>query len=349
MSSTSTTTNLVPDRNRRIREFVLKYYLKGWKAKEIGDKLNQDLQETVCRATVERWMMKFRAGKYQITDQPKTGRRARIQPQTIRKMIEEDPLLSATEICCIHGLGRTTVTTIITGLQLINVNKMWVPRKPSQELLNARMTSCRSLLNRHTQDPFLDRVIFEGERVIYYNVNKKEQANNNDTLDRPGVHELIFQIWWDRGGPIFYKFNDQRRLTKDNYIEEIKTLIEELKSKRSKQPLERFIIHHNTIDHLSPENNQFIQELGWEQIYHTKSSPDLSPTNYCLFQYLQYYLQKEVLSTSEQVQDVVNQFFVSRKSIKNNDFYKNSIDELPERWLKVLDRKGLYIETNEKK
>lgn len=340
-SSSSTTAD---QRNRRIREFVLKEYLGGCRANEIVTRLNLELSETVCRATVERWMMKFRSGAYTIADKPKTGRRARAHPAVILEMIQADPLISATEIYCLLRLGRTTVTSIINGLQLTNLNKMWVPRTPSAVLLNARMTTCRSLLFRNGQDPFLDRVIFEGERIIYYNV-KKDDLKQDRAIPRP----LIFQLWWDRQGPIKYTLKEEGPLTVDTYIGEIKDLIRALETQRPHLPMDRLIIHHNSTDHLSPDNNQFVQELGWDQIYHPKSSPDLSPTNYCLFQHLQYYVQSVVHETAEEVGQVVSRFFKSRENSKHDKFYERAIDELPERWAKVLGRQGAYIETNEKK
>lgn len=112
-------------------------------------------------------------------------------------------------------------------------------------------------------------------------------------------------------------------------------------------PRERLIIHHNSTDHLSPQINQFVKgELGWEQIYHPKLCPDISPTKYCIFQYLQYAIQMKVLTKIIEVEDVVSKFFDNR--LKKAEFYRKAVDEWPIRWVKIVERQGAYIETNEK-
>lgn len=338
------------ERNKRIREFVKAGYLKGYRAKEILDTLNGEQGERVCRATVERWLRNFKSGKLSIDDKPKPGRRPIAQPDTIRETIEQDPLISVAEIYCLYNLGRTTITAKLSQLLLTNVNKMWVPKSPSPELLDIRLTMCRSLMNRQEEESesFLDRVIFEGERVIYYNVNWKRQPKDASWEMRDRMpRKLIFQLWWDRQGLIAYKLREEKeRWTAETYEAELRRLVQEMTLKRPN--LLRLYIHHNSTDYLSQEINEFIAgELGWEQILQPKLCPDISPTNYCVFQYLQYAIQMRVLTKIAEVEDVVSKFFDKRNG-RNAAFFRKAVDEWPGRWAKIVERQGAYIETNEK-
>lgn len=333
-------------RRLKIRDFIYQEWQQGCSRKQIKDKLKTEVGELVCRATVERWVLKFRKGQSDLNDLKKTGRRATVKPASVESLIEENPIITTKEIYTVLRLGRTTVTSILNSCGLININKMWVPKNPKQELFEHRMVACRTFSQRHKEDPFLDRVIFEGERLIYYNVPANPRRNIS-TRDDPVPDTMVLQVWWDRQGVICYKLKESGSLTMDNYIkDELQYLLDNLKRSRPTTCSSKVIIHHNSTYHLSEVVNECIQEMDWEQIFHPKQCPDISPTNYCLFQNLQYILQLQPLCSIEDVKRVVNQFFDGER--RQSIFYSSGIDELPGRWRMVLERKGGFIETNEK-
>lgn len=289
-----------------------------------------------------------------MEDLPKTGRRAIVDHDRIKATIEDNPIITATELYNELGLGRTTITGILNNMGLININKMWVPKSQPEDLIKTRISTCDALLNRYNADPFLDRTIFEGERVIYYNIRRRHKNRKNEhdmerdikTMAKSGVkpYKVVLHVWWDRQGVIFYKLIGEKSFSPDDYLLELTHLRSELAEKRPLLDQSRIIIHHNSTQHLTEEVNQEIRSLGWEQIFHPKLCPDFSPTNYCLFQNLQYSLHLQFYTQLEEVEQFVYNFFDSRKS----SFFREGIDILPNRWCTIINRSGEFIETNEK-
>ncbi len=82
-----------------------------------------------------------------------------------------------------------------------------------------------------------------------------------------------------------------------------------------------------------------LEELGFEVLPHPPYSPDLAPSDYCLFRSLQHHIRDMEFKTFGEVQNAVEEFF----SLKNPDFYSNGIFSLPQRWQDVILSKGKYL------
>jgi histone-lysine N-methyltransferase SETMAR len=81
-------------------------------------------------------------------------------------------------------------------------------------------------------------------------------------------------------------------------------------------------------------------QLGWNVLPHPPYSSDLAPSDYHLFRSLQNSLNGKNFTSPEACKNHLEQFF-ARKSEK---FCMDGIMKLPERWLKVIERIGAYID-----
>ena len=77
-------------------------------------------------------------------------------------------------------------------------------------------------------------------------------------------------------------------------------------------------------------------ELGWEVMPHPPYSPNISPSDFHLFQSLQHFLSGKKF---ENLDDVISRYFAQ----KPIDFYRSGIENLHTRWQKVVDNEGDYI------
>ena len=68
-------------------------------------------------------------------------------------------------------------------------------------------------------------------------------------------------------------------------------------------------------------------------------SPDLAPSNYYLFQFLQNSLNGNTFNDDETVKSHLVKFLAN----KNQKFYERGIMKSPERWQKVIEKNGKYI------
>ena len=97
--------------------------------------------------------------------------------------------------------------------------------------------------------------------------------------------------------------------------------------------------HDNATPHTSLVTRQKLLRLGWKVILHPPYSPDLAPSDYYLFRYLQNSLNGKTFNDDEAVKSHLVQFFAD----KDQKFYERGISKLPERWQKVIEQNGKYI------
>ena len=79
--------------------------------------------------------------------------------------------------------------------------------------------------------------------------------------------------------------------------------------------------------------------LGWEVMLHPSYSPDLAPSDYYLYRFLQNSLNGKTFNDDKAVKSHLVQFFDD----KNQKFYQRGFMKSPERWQKVIKQNGKYI------
>uniref|UniRef100_A0A8R1IX19 HTH_48 domain-containing protein n=1 Tax=Caenorhabditis japonica TaxID=281687 RepID=A0A8R1IX19_CAEJA len=80
-------------------------------------------------------------------------------------------------------------------------------------------------------------------------------------------------------------------------------------------------------------------ELNWDTVPHPLYLPDIAPSDYHLFRPLKLFLKEKRFAKYEDLKMAVFDFFDSQSAA----FWKNVIDDLPERWLTVVTNHGQYI------
>ena len=97
--------------------------------------------------------------------------------------------------------------------------------------------------------------------------------------------------------------------------------------------------HNNTKPHKSSVVYQTINELRWEVLPHPAYSPDIAPGDYHLFRSLQNSLVEQQFQNEVEVRKTVD------NSISSTDhaFFRCGIHQLPERWQRVVEVNGAYI------
>lgn len=157
-------------------------------------------------------------------------------------------------------------------------------------------------------------------------------------------------LWWTHRGLVMYKLVPESSRTKEKYLEELtelqmKLVQEEERTEFFRDEEKPWILYHNRDTYLSEEVNEKIaNEFGWEQIIHPKNCPDLSPTDFHIFQKFQFAFNTTLFTRLEEVEQHVFKYWDSRRS----KFFKEPITILPEKWHRIIETEGDYIATNEK-
>ena len=99
------------------------------------------------------------------------------------------------------------------------------------------------------------------------------------------------------------------------------------------------LMHGNARPHVANMTKEAIQTHGWEVLPHPPYSPDLAPTDFHLFRSLSNAMRGISFDSDAELRVWLYEFFES----KSNNFYRKGIENLVERWEKVVDTNGRYI------
>lgn len=102
-------------------------------------------------------------------------------------------------------------------------------------------------------------------------------------------HRVILHTWWTERGLIMYKLLGEQDRTEEFYLRELDELRLQLQEKteflREDKP---WILYHNRDTYVSEAVKEKVHAFGWEEMLHPKHCPDISPTDYHVFQKLQF-------------------------------------------------------------
>ncbi|GFW22771.1 histone-lysine N-methyltransferase SETMAR [Trichonephila clavipes] len=299
---------------QHFRHILLFYYRKGKNAVQARKKLTDVYGEGVLTVRqCQNWFAKFRSGNFDVEDAPRSGRPVEADKDAIKALVDANRRITTHEIGLRLNLSNSTVYDHLKGMGLSSKLDVWVPHVLTERNLCRRIDVCDSLLKRHENDPFLKRIITEDE---------KGQPKRSKKMNRLKPFPK----------PIF---------TKKSLCHQLDKLNDALQQKRSELINRKGVVFHqdNARPHTSLVIRQKLLQLEWDSMPHPPYSPDLAPSDYCLFRSLQKFLDGKTFTSNEEVNNLLGQFFAS----KDQKFYERGIMLLPERWQKVLDQNGQYI------
>ena len=127
--------------------------------------------------------------------------------------------------------------------------------------------------------------------------------------------------------------NDSKRnqtINLDVYCHQLNKLNAAVKEKRPELVNRKSLIcqHDKATPHTSLATRQKLLRPGWEVMLHPPYSPDLAPSDYYLFRFLQNSLNGKIFNDEEVVKSHLVQFFAD----KDQKFYERGIMKLPEIW-----------------
>lgn len=315
---------------------------------------HQELQQTYgadapSLSTCKRWLNKFASGSDKKEDQPRAGRPVTLKNDELQRLLEEDPGQSSRQLGEQLGCDQKTVVRHLHELGKVHKASVWVPHKLTEDNKRQRLTICAALLSRQHCEPFLNRIIAADEKWVQYdNTSRKWQWLDPDqapaTTPKPDLHpkSQLLCVWWDREGVILFELLKKgQTITANFYSSQLQRVHEELRKKRPALVNRKGIIlqHDNARPHVAKATCEMIKQLGWETLPHPPYSPDLAPTDYHLFRSLQHHLAESHHDKFEDLHHDLTTFFQSKPA----KFYKDGIDQLPERWAKVVENNGEYF------
>lgn len=336
-------------RDPHIRNVMLYEFHRGSNAAEAARNICAVYPNAVSERTVREWFVRFRGNNFSLEDLPKSGHPEELENDALRQLIDRDPKMTSRELGQILGKHHTTVLTHLKSIGKCFLHTVWVPQKLSQDNLLQRITISSSLLARQKLCPFLDRVVTGDEKwILYVNPDNRGQWISKDqvplTTPKPGLHprKVMLCVWWDIHGIIYYEMlNMGQTVTAEIYCQQLDRLRQALNKKRPALLNRKGIILHgdNARPHVAKITHEKITEFGWELLPHPPYSPDIAPSDFHLFRSMQHFLKGREFKDKGAIEKALEDFFGS----KNEKFFRDGIECLPQRWEKIINNDGNYF------
>jgi histone-lysine N-methyltransferase SETMAR len=313
--------------------------------------------QAISYSTVQKWSKFFREGNMEIEDDPRSGRPvSKINSeniQLVQKVIDEDPHSTYDDIEAETQLSRGTIYRIIHDhLRMKKVTSRWVPHELTLLQKQLRVKICRENLTKLRNHSWRMCDIITGDETwIYYRQTGRKASNacwigegqSPETVVRRSQHEpkILFSIFFRSNGPLLVHSVDRGvKIDRFYYIDNcLKTVVEEVKKQRPKTGTHGIkMLHDNASSHGSPAVEHYLKQEGINLMPHPPYSPDLSPCDYWLNDYIKRNLtdQTNAETLHKAVSNIV--FSIPEKE------YKKTFDRLIERMELCIDNNGNYFE-----
>lgn len=333
-----------------IRYCLLYEFKSGLNASAAARRIQQAFGEgCVAERTAREWFARFRSGDESVQDKPRSGRPSTVDNDRLRTVVESDPRQTLSEIANSLTCSRSTALEHLRAIGKVRKLNKWVPHKLSEQNKIDRATICKSLMDRNQNEPFLDRILTADEKwILYDNVRRCYQWVDPDDApgltEKPGLHpkKILLCIWWTTSGIVHYELlKAGQTITASVYCSQLEKVQQVLKKKQPSLVNRKRVayLHDNARPHVARETHQKLTDLGWEVLPHPPYSPDVAPTDYHLFRSLDNFMRGKSCSDRNSMESALNEYF----SQKNNQFFREGIYKLPDRWRKVVECEGNYF------
>jgi len=310
-----------------------------------------------CLRTVERWSKLFREGREEIEDKPRSGRPITETTfeniERIRLLIDDDPYLTIEELEYETGLSHGTIHRIIADqLNMRKITARYVPKDLTDFQRAERVRICKENLLKFQQGTWRLCDVITGDESWFFHKQLGRKLSNAawvkkgdppPTVTRQSRYapRTLFSIFFKSNGPmLIHRLERGNTVDHHYYINNcLRPLVDELKRQRPSYETRGIKIHHdNGKAHVHKETCAYLRSEGLTVIPHPANSPDLSPCDFWLFDFIKDNLV--AYNDSQSLHDAIVNFMYSI----NKEEYKKTFEKWIERMQLCIDHDGHYFE-----
>ena len=156
--------------NKEKIRYILQYhYDKGKNAAQACEKICAIYgEDTLLKSAAQKWFALFRAGNFDVKDEPRSARPITEKSNGIMVKVERDKHVSTVEIARKLDVDHKTVLNHLYKTGYKKKLDVWIPHELSVRNMMDRINICDTLLKRNEIEPFLKRMITDDEKWITY-------------------------------------------------------------------------------------------------------------------------------------------------------------------------------------
>ena len=322
------------------------------------------LQEVYGDATMSRtrifdWRKRFREGREDVEDDPKSGRpttsRTNENVERVREKVRSDRRLTVRMIADELSMNSERVWRIITeDLGMRKVCAKMVPRLLNDGQKENRVQVCQDILKQLEITPdLLSRVVTGDESWIFeYDPLTKRQSLKWKSASSPRPKKarlfkskikVMLIVFFDVHGIVYLEFLPQGQTINQNVYKDIlRRLMRLVKEKRRELwETKSWLLHHdNAPAHNALSIRQFLAENNIAVLEQPPYSPDLAPCDFFLFPKLKGVIKGTRFQDSKAITTAVTK---ELRAIPMESFQK-CIEAWQQRLEKCIRAQGDYFE-----
>ena len=303
-------------KNEHFRHILLFYFHKRKNAPQAAKKLRivygeEALKDRQCLNFFD----KFRSRHFSLKGERRSGRPNEVDDDQIIAIIESDHHVTVREIKEILQISKSTIDRHIQRFGLVKKLDISIPHGLKKIHLTKRINACDLHLKRGEFDSSLKRIITGDEKgIVYNNVVRERSWIKRDeppqTTSKAELHQkkIVLSVWWDWKGVVFFELLPRNQtINLDVDCRQLNKLNAVVKEKRPELVNRKGVIFHH--DNATPHTRQKLLRFGWEVVLLPPYSPDLAPSDYYFFRFLQNSLNGKNFNDDEGVKSHLVPFF----------------------------------------
>ncbi|GBM80453.1 Histone-lysine N-methyltransferase SETMAR [Araneus ventricosus] len=131
---------------------------------------------TVSYDSVKVWFRKFKAGNFDIEDEPRSGRPIEVDCEQLKHIIDQDRNVSTRTIAVELDVCQKTTVNALKRINLTFKFNRCVPHESTAEDKRKRKAACLALLRDQRKEKILDRIVTRDEKWVYNNNTSRKRG-----------------------------------------------------------------------------------------------------------------------------------------------------------------------------
>ncbi|GBM27523.1 Histone-lysine N-methyltransferase SETMAR [Araneus ventricosus] len=129
---------------------------------------------TVSYDKVKVWFQKFKAGNFDIEDEPRSGRHIEVDCEQLKQIIDQERNVSTQTIALELDFCQKTIVNTLQSINLTFKFNRLAPHELTAEDKRKRKAACLALLRDQRKERILDRIVTCDEKWVYYNKTSRK-------------------------------------------------------------------------------------------------------------------------------------------------------------------------------
>ena len=271
----------------------------------------------------------------------------------VQSIINDDPCITIDELEAQINLSHSTIQQIVSDhLNLRKITARYVPKHLNDFQKAERVRICKENLAKFESGAWRLCDVVTGDESWFHHTQIGRKSSNSAWVTRgaspPTVvrhsrfsSNTLFSIFFKSTGPVLIDYVERGETIDHQYYIDycLKPLIDNIKMQRPSSGVQSIKLQHdNGRPHVHRDVSNYLQSEGITIIPHPPNSPDLSPCDFRLFDFIKQNLADQ--NNSESLYRAVSNF----RSSLNKEEYRKTFDKWIQRMQLCVDNNGDYFE-----